>query len=354
MICDKIIHIQTSQAGQVMSSDHIDKNSIDTVYIRDEISRCESIPELKEKILPLLKSQQEQWKGKIAEIISETGCTKDQFSAKCGVTRQTVYKWCKGAIPRSRELFIRIGLAAGYDLERMNQLLMRYGRYPALYSKSLTDCVCIYVLEHFKGEDLPEKYSEILNKISKYIIETAPGTEDVATKHFDEKLSEVGSEDELDVFIKENIAVFSMAYNSLYSSILATISANYTDNEYELAESQGWSSSLRQCVSRINKNKWNPTRNKIISLGLHLSMDHDQIDELLEKAHMEPLYARNIFESIIMFILDDAELNNMLDEDTENYDPDALCRYAKRVFEELDIPETDFFISEISEIDDAR
>ena len=37
-------------------------------------------------------------------------------------------------------------MIAQYDIERMNQLLQRYGRYPALYSKNLEDCVCIFVL----------------------------------------------------------------------------------------------------------------------------------------------------------------------------------------------------------------
>ncbi len=331
------------------------ENSIDTVYIKDKISRCEDINELREQIFPLLKSQQEQWKKKISEIISETGYTKVLFSEKCGVSRVTVDKWCKGSIPRNREQFIQIGLAAGYDLDRMNQLLWRYGRYPALYSKSLEDCICIYVLNHKSGVDSWKLYHEILGKIKDHIIsETDSEAKDVTTQRFDEKLSEVSSEDELDRFINDNIAVFSMAYKKLYSYILANISANYTKNVYELAESQGWSSSLRQCVSEINQNKWYPTRNKIISIGLHLSMDHDQIDEMLSMAHMEPLCAKNIFESIIMFILDDANLNDIMNEDAADYDPDALCKYAGKVFEELSLPETDFFVSEISEIDDVR
>lgn len=100
--------------------------------------------------------------------------------------------------------------------------------------------------------------------------------------------------------------------------------------------------------------KWIPTRNKIISLGIHLSMDHEQIDEMLEIAHMEPLCAKNIFESVIMFILDDVSLNNMLDDSDEEFDPDELCRYAREVFEEFDLPEVESFISELPEINDEE
>lgn len=47
----------------------------------------------------------------------------------------------------------------------------------------------------------------------------------------------------------------------------------------------------------------------------------------------------------------DASLNNMLDSVRMNYDPDALCRYAREVMEELDIPELASFISELSDIE---
>ena len=85
-----------------------------------------------------------------------------------------------------------------------------------------------------------------------------------------------------------------------------------------MAQIQGWSSSLRQCVSAINQNKWYPTRNKVISLGLHLSMDHEQIDELLELAHMEPLCAKN----------------------------------AREILSKLKLPEIDSFLAELPEEDD--
>ena len=265
-------------------------------------------------------------------------------------------KWCSGSIPKNRETFLRIGMAAGYGVEKMNQLLQRYGRYPALYSKSLEDCVCIFVLERQYGRESLEKYHYILNQIKKTIIRDGNAEqEDVETELFDAKLSDVKSEDELERFISENSAAFAAAYNKFYSYVKMHIAANYQSfggSVFELAKLQGWSSSLRQCVSAIRQNKWYPTRNKIISLGLHLSMDHDQIDEMLELAHMEPLCAKNIFESVIMFILDDAKLNNMMAKDSENYDPDDLCRYARKVLENFDLPEIEAFISELPEMDE--
>lgn len=331
--------------------------NLETVYIKDEIAKCEDIEELEKKILPMIKTQQEQWAKKVNEIIAENKYTKSKFAEVCGVSRVSVDKWCKGAIPKNRETFLKIGMAAGYDIERMNQLLQRYGRYPALYSKSLEDCICIFVLTHDYGTETISKYQYILNRIKENIIrDDTAETENISTVKFDAKLSAVQDEDELEKFVADNIAMFSFSYHKFYAYVKMCINVNYQEfssSVFDMAQGQEWSSSLRQCVSAIRQSKWYPTRNKIISLGLHLSMDHDQIDKMLALAHMEPLCAKNIFESVIMFILDDASLNNMLDTDSGEYDPDELCRYAREVMEKLDLPEVGAFISELPEVDDA-
>ncbi len=333
---------------------------LETVFIKEEIARCEDLEDLKEIVFPKIRTQQDEWSRKVNDIIKEKGFTKSKFAELCGVSRVSVDKWCKGSIPKNRETFLRIGMAAGYSLEKVNQLLQRYGQYPALYSKSLEDCVCIYVINQGYGEDTIEKYQFILNKIKENIIrdDNAEDVANVTTEKFDAKLSEVQGEDELEQFITDNIAMFSNAYHKFYAYVKMNIATNYMDPAYagsvfEMAEVQGWSSSLRQCVSAIRQNKWYPTRNKIISLGLHLSMDHEQIDEMLELAHMEPLCAKNIFESVIMFILDDASLKDMLNIESEDYDPDELCNYAREILCSLNLPEVEDFISELPEVDDA-
>ena len=63
---------------------------LESIYIRDEISRCEDIDELKDKIFPMIRSQQEQWMRKISAIIQESGYKKSKFADKCGVSRVTV------------------------------------------------------------------------------------------------------------------------------------------------------------------------------------------------------------------------------------------------------------------------
>lgn len=292
----------------------MEENDYETRFIREEIGRCEDLDELKARIFPLLQSQHELWMQKMQEILAESGLTKSAFAKRCRVSRVSVDKWCKGAIPKNRETFLRIGMAAEYDLEKMNQLLRRYGQYPELYSKSLEDCVCIYVLNHRfdmdcvdnreseKGEEAYglTAYDYILSQIKENMAADADmEIPDINTAQFAERLSQVEDADALTQFIYDNIATFSSAYQKFYAYVKMYVTINYqrySSSVANLAEGQGWSSSLRQCVSAIRQNKWYPTRNKIISLGLHLSMDHEQIDEMLTLAHMEPLCAKNLFE----------------------------------------------------------
>lgn len=326
----------------------------ETIYIKDEIARCENIEDLKSYVFPMLQSQQEEWQRKIAEILTENRYTKTRLAELCGVSRVTVDKWCKGAIPKNREMFLRIGMAAGYDAEQMNQLLQRYGRYPALYSKSLEDCICLFIIGQGYGQETLGRYRYVLQRIRENITRDDTEAEDITTLRFDESLSDVQDEDALEAFITQNSAVFASAYHKFYAYVKICISANAGPGSiFELAEVQRWSSSLRQCVSAIRQKKWYPTRNKIISLGLHLAMDHDQIDAMLELAHMEPLCAKNPFESVIMFILDDASLNDLLDTSVEDYDPDALVTRARQILSELDMPEAAVFLSELRENDDV-
>ena len=64
----------------------LEENDLETIYIKDEISKCEEIEELKERIFPMIRTQQEQWTEKINQIITESGLTKSKFEEVCGVS----------------------------------------------------------------------------------------------------------------------------------------------------------------------------------------------------------------------------------------------------------------------------
>ena len=110
-----------------------------------------------------------------------------------------------------------------------------------------------------------------------------------------------------------------------------------------LATAQNWSSSMCQCVSAIRQKKWFPLRRKIIALGLHLNMIVDQINEMLQLAQMEPLCAKNLVESAVVFAVDDAELNDLIccDGGTE------FCNHVRMILKELDLSDAEKLLNDL-------
>lgn len=324
-----------------------------TDELKEEIEICNDLNEFRQQILESIPKQMELWKQKMKDIIEKNGYTKTEMAELCDVSRVTIDKWCKGALPKNRETFIRIGFAAHYTIEEMNRLLTRYGRYPGLYAKSLEDLVCIFVLSSDEIPHTYEKYSYLLKVLKEELCLVDRKNDG----HYDTsalliEILNLSTEKELIEYVNANSNIFLTQYHRLYAYIEAFISLNCYDevedsvrSTYFLANGQQWSSSLRQCVSAIRQKKWYPVRNKIISLGLHLNMDVAQIDEMLELAHMEPLYARNPFEAAIMYALENAKLEGMIFSDGT----DTLCVYVKKVLKDLSIREIDFFLNELPE-----
>ena len=329
----------------------MDRDIYSTNEWNEKIQICEDIDEFRKEIIENLSQQKEAWKEKINKIISDNQYTITQFAALCDVSRVTVNKWLKGSVPKNREMFLRIGFAAKYDLDEMNNFLMRYGRYQGLYAKTLEDSICIFVLSSSNMEHTYDSYSHLLSKIKDEIFyDNNRCGELYETTYVLDKITVLNSDIEMIEFINENSGFYKSQYNRFYSYVLGflkinkmTLSEEKGISTHFMANGQGWSSSLRQTISAINQRKWYPVRDKIISVGIHLNMDVDQINEMLNLAHMESLCSKNIFESVIIYALENAKLEEQIFCDGT----DALCMYVRDVIEELDLDETEFFIDEL-------
>lgn len=322
-----------------------------TAYLKNRILHSDDLADFKNEILSLLQSERDAWKAKVAEIIAQNGYSKESFAKACQVSRPAVFKWCEGALPSSRNDYIRIGFAAHYTLDEMNTFLQRYGRYPALYAKSLEDSVYIYVLN---SDDCPHTYDFCCETIVA-IKEQMQSTSDDAnamyeTTQMSDTLMKVQSVAELTEFIQSHAAGYRTAYAKFYAYVNAFLIANNINfaegrdfSVQSLANAQEWTSSLRQSVSAIRQKKWFPLRRKVIALGLHLNMTAEQINEMLTLAQMEPLCAKNPVESAIIFAVEDADLNDMIccDGGTE------LCEHVKGILESLGVPDASALINDL-------
>lgn len=327
-----------------------DWSSLKTTYLEEELSACKDIEELKQMLTGPLRSLREQWAKKFRQILEDSGMTQTKFSEVYGTSRQAVNGWLNGKIPNKREKFLKIGMTAGYGAEEIDQLLKRYGRYSGLYSKCLEDAICLFVINQNYGQETVEKYNYILNRIKCQITKDGMEEQDLETVEFDVQLQQIQTMDELEKFIVENSRTFDTAYNRLDTVINFNLKDRLSADAISLNEfalSQNWSSSLKQSVYSIRKKNWFPTRDKIISLGLHLDMDIEQINEMLDMAHMEPLCAKNIFEGTIIYAIKDADRKGIFGTDV-----DVLLQHVKKVLEQLDNKEFEYFLQELEEIDE--
>lgn len=326
-------------------------SSYSTGNLYDMILRCDDPAYLKNEILTLLKDQREMWQAKIGEILSDTGYSVKEFAALCQVSEPTVRKWCKGSLPQSRDMYLRIGFAAGFSLEQMNSFLQRYGRCPQLYVKSLEDSICIFVL---RSDTLPRTYAtyrQLLDLVQERLC--ADGQmfgESYSTGKLSSYVENLDTADEMVEFARSNAGSYRDSYARLYNFILAYLRINRMDREGErlssvhaLQEETGWSSSLRHCISEIRNRRWIPLRHKVISLGLHLNMDTEDINTMLQLAQMEILCARNPVEAVVIYAVEDAKLNNLIFADGSN----ELCDYVKTVLSQMELSDGEYLIDDL-------
>lgn len=321
-----------------------------TGIIESNLGDCDDIEELKKEILPLLQDQRSAWIEKIEQILSDKKYTCKQLAQLCKVSEPAVRKWRKGSLPQSRDMYIRIGFAAGFNFEEMNTFLKRYGKYSQLYVKSLEDAACIFVLRSQYLTHTYETYLSVLDMVKReFQGEPEVQRKAYTTGHLSECFANLKSLEEMVQFVKENTPSYKQAYSKLYSYIIAFLHVNlqseYTadgdgrkSSFHSMATESKWSSSLRHCISEIRNKRWFPLRHKVISLGLHLNMDTDAINRMLQYAQMEPLYAKNPVEASIIWAINEAQLCS----DNDEIIPDGsseLCKFVKGILIQLDLAE---------------
>lgn len=323
----------------------------DTGKINSFLEHCEDIDDFKGVLLPKLQNQRLMWQEKIQQILSDTGLSVKQLASLCRVSEPAVRKWKNGALPQSRDMFLRIGFAAGYGIEEMNTFLKRYGRCPQLYVKTLEDSVCMFVL---RSDTLPHTYDcylEVLEYVKGELQSAAPTAQDsYDTGTMAEHFTSLSSMEEMLSFVQLNLGAFRESYRKLYSYILAFVRINLQDigddqyaSFHSMASESGWSSSLRHCMTDIKNKRWFPLRHKIISLGLHLNMDLDDMNKMLTFAQMEPLYPKNPVEAAVIFALEEAKLNDLIFQDGS----DELCLFVKDVLTQLELADSEYLIDDL-------
>ena len=185
-------------------------DSYSTGALYDFVSRSENLEEYR-NILESLADQKQNWTYIINDIMKERGLSASKMAELCGVSRQSVQKWLKGSVPKSRETYIKIGFAAHYNLKQMNYFLQRYGCVNKLYPKYLEDSVCIFVLSSDCIEHSYQACEKVINMIKNEIFDDVPRSEgkEYTTSALELDITNLRSLQEMVSFVKEHAQMYN-------------------------------------------------------------------------------------------------------------------------------------------------
>lgn len=298
---------------------------------RNAVEVLDGIEDIKELLIKL-KSSSYNWSAFINAEKNSRGLKIIDFAPRCGTSRQTVSEWLnKGVVPDSKKTFIKIGMALSMDLDEVNRMLQRYGKYPKLYVKNLNDAVCIYVIKKCKENGGNSQYAGypyghvevLLKKITDNygeMVKEANFANYYKTNKVETDVLQKQTDDEFLEFIDMNRALFmSKSYIKLQELIDEFVSIQYIapesiDNKkqrvtvHALVTSGILNNGFENILTNLKAQDSVPGRIKIIALGIRFNLTTEMIDKLLELAKMEPLCAKDAVELVLIYAVRHAHL----------------------------------------------
>lgn len=297
-----------------------------TMYVENDIYHKKNIKDLLDYI------QQEKdnfldWQYYITELVQLRGCSYEKFGKMTGFSKNTIKSWCiNGTMPRTRDMFIKLAFGLKMNVEETNELLVKYGKYSALYVKDLYDAIIIYVInqrtdnwddENYNYASL-EKWFDKFKQISGNRIINSKYYNDPKTIGIFNDIASIQSDNVFEEYIMKNKEIFFSSYSALICFIENFIEIRLTEISDEIdAERYSWhkyvaerglDSSFEIMLSRLKHNGILPRREQLIVLGIHLNMVANDINKMLSLANMKELYARDKAESLVIYLLRNAEI----------------------------------------------
>ncbi len=286
-----------------------------TVYDFDEFRK-----EMKEATL----DWENYYRNVVADFVNRNiGMTQMEFysyaAKQCGVSEDTVRKTWKKKFPSKRIEAIILFIALNFSVEEINHALKRYGKQPSLYVKTISDAICIYIAQTAdeNGDTLIRRYERIEQSILRDIDDSDfenvldkinSGYSSSGTRTLETTLKKVQDEENFYDFVKTNLHEFKTAYQNLYKHIENYMEENdFTMNT--VTKYEGLPTNFNVKYSNIKKLCQCPSRNDLIALGIAIRMTVDELNQLLSKARMEPMYPKDRMEAAIIFVISDIKRN---------------------------------------------
>lgn len=291
---------------------------ISTIDMYEQVINCEEIDELKE-FLNKYSPYYSRWRDYVNDILLNNSLSYEKLGKICGFSKNTIKSWVKNnKLPKSRDVFIKFGLGLRCTLHEMNYILQRYGRYPKLYSKSLEDAICIYVISHYPEDEsinayqeykkLKEKYLSMIQIKNKrqFLIDSKD-----ETLQMEENIIQAENEKDFMQFVKEHHVEYMNSYYKLLDYIISFVKAENMESSYHsLVVGKNMDKGYEKMISNLRNWGEVPNRKRLIALGINLNMSLGEINTMLSYANMERLCPKDKIECIILFVLANIDVSN--------------------------------------------
>lgn len=299
-----------------------------TMYVEKNIYHRDSISDL----INYIKQEKDyflNWQFYINQQLQLRGCSYEKFGKMTGFSKNTIKSWCcNGTLPRSRDMFIKLAFGLKMNVEETNELLVKYGKYSALYAKDLYDAIIIYVINQRVNDWNNDNYS--FDSLEKWVhrFEDILKVHKVNYKYYNDPktigifndISEINDDTAFEDYVLSKKDIFFSSYSGLICFIDDFIDIRLSEKEDEMGEEKyswhkyatekGLDSSFEIMISRLKHDGLLPRREQLIALGIHLNMVANDINKMLSLANMKELYARDMAESLIMYLLRNAEITD--------------------------------------------
>lgn len=312
------------------------------IYIQ-EIGKCENKADY-EKLVDENKALYVGWKEYITPLMRKHRLTAKKVSEGCNISLASASSFAR-LIPSKRENVIMLCMMLGMSVEETNIVLMRWAKFQKLYSKHPADAIWIYLIEKgcitMPAQTFHDYWEQYLSLSSGYrkknsidnILDT-----DIAlgvVKEFADFTidSTEALSAENDVEFKKMMEELIPSFEKGYQKLMKLIDSYFVDIE-ELddrllgmeklerrhgmkkntpnilfGEDKKWLDLYYRKIRELKKKHSIPSRTFLIALGLRLSLDTDQINQLLECAGMGKLCPKDRLEGSIVFYLEELYCN---------------------------------------------
>ena len=277
-----------------------------TAVIARAAETCEDTEDVR-AMLRLYDGYYVSWQKHLVRLLDESGLSYAKFAERCALSKNTVKKWCtQGGAPRSRSTCLKIAFGLDMDAAETSRLLVRYGGYHGLYAKDLFDACCIFLLDR----KTRARYDDAVRLFNRCAQDTpAPTADPLSTVVAREQIAEAQTERDFVAFTRQYGAALARRNEKLSVYLRDLLTARIRTGVGDAESVHAYFSDnciparYEKLVSQICTHGLTPRRETLLALGIHLELTPEELSELLRRAGMEGLCAKNRLECVILYAL---------------------------------------------------